>query len=111
MQIRRYLAGACAVAGVAVLAGLGWALLAAAALLLITPEPQRLHAAAGRARAGIRAAWRWLKSGRQAIAAASMPIAILCIAAGLSMAIGVGWGITAAGVVVGGLSIAADKSE
>lgn len=111
MQIRRYLAGGCAVAGVAVLAGLGWSLLAAAVLLWMTPEPQRLRSVAGRARDGLSAAWRWLKSGRQSIAAASMPLAIVCVAVGLSVAVGVGWGITAAGVVVGGLSIAADKSE
>src|SRR5512139_713223 len=111
VEIRRAVAGACAVAGVAVLAGPGWALLAAAALLWLSPMPQRLTKAAERAANAAGLVWRWLKSGRQAIAAASMPIAIMCVAVGLGLAVGLGWGITAAGVAVGGLSLAANNSE
>lgn len=110
MEIRRFLAGACAIAGIALLAGLGWALLSAAALLFVSSPPQRIQAVSDRVRVSALALWRWLTTGRQAIAAASMPLAILSIGIGLGLAVGAGWGIAAAGVVVGGLSIAADKA-
>lgn len=111
MSIPRVLAGLCAVAGAFVLAGPGWALLAAAAILYVTPATPKLQRAAARVRAAAAVVWRWLATGRQAVAAAAMPVAIAAIAVGLGLAVGVGWGLAAAGVAVGGLSVAADLSD
>ena len=112
MHVRRVLAGVCAVAGITLLAGPGWALLAAAAILFLYPPPVGVHGAVLRVREAAAAAGRWIISGRrQAKAAAAMPLAILGLASGLSLAVGVGWGIAAAGLCVGGLSLAADKAD
>ncbi len=109
-MIRRCAAAAAAVAGVLVLAGVGWALLVAAVLLFLAPVPDFLRARGARAAAAVGRVWRWLLSGRQQVAAASMPLAILGLAVGLGMAVGPGWGIAAAAVSVGYLSIAADRA-
>lgn len=109
--VARVLAGVCAVSGVALLAGAGWALLLAAVLLCVVGPSARLTVAATRSRAALAAAWRWLLTGRQAVAAASMPLAVVGLAVGLGLAVGVGWGIAAAAVSVGGLSLAADRAS
>ncbi len=92
------------------LAGPGWALLAAAAVLYVTSATPRLASTAVRLRVAGAAMWRRLLTGRQAVAAASMPLAVAALAVGLGIALGVGWGLATAGVVVGGLSIAADRA-
>lgn len=111
MGIQRLLAAACAVAGVGVLAGLGWALLTAAVLLFAVPSADGLHTAVRRVRSVAAAIWRWLATGRQAVAAASMPAAILALALGIGLALGPGWGLAAAGVVIGGLALRIDGTE
>ena len=105
----------CAVAGIALLAGPGWALLVAAALLYTAPRlnevPAGVRLVWARAQIHGRAARVWLTTpGRQRKAAAAMPVAVLGLAVGLAVAVGVGWGITAASLAVGGLSLAADRA-
>ncbi len=109
-MVRRWLAGGCAVAGVAVLAGIGWGLLVAAALLFLAPAPDALRVRAVAVTAGVVRVWRWLLSGRQAVAAAVMPFAVLGLGVGVGLAVGVGWGLAAAAVSVGGMSLAADRA-
>ncbi len=105
MTFRQVAAAGCAVAGVAVLAGPGWALIAAAALLYVVPAPTRLKVAAGRVRSATVAAWRWLATGRRAVAAASMPTAVLLLAVGAGVAAGAGVGLAVAGVALGAVSV------
>jgi hypothetical protein len=110
MGIQRLTAAVCALTGIGLLAGPAWSLLAAAVLLFFAPTPERVRSAAGRMRGiGIRVG-RWLASGRQAVAAASMPAAIVAVAVGLGLALGPGWGVAAAGLVVGGLALQVDRA-
>lgn len=108
---QRPLAGVCAVAGLALLAGPGWALLAASVLLAVAPPSRRMTVAAVRVRQMAAAVWRWLLTGRQAVAGAAMPLAIVAVGAGLGLALGAGWGLAAAGLAVGGLSLAIDRTS
>lgn len=103
MDLRRVAAAACAVAGVAVLAGPGWALLAAAVLLCVVPA--RLAAAGRGIRARAVSAWRWLASGRRAVATASMPAAVVLAPVGAGVMAGVGAGLLAAAVALGAVSV------
>jgi hypothetical protein len=107
MGIQRLAAAACAVAGVWMLTGPGWALLTAAALLFVAPESVRLRQAADRGRRVVAAAWRWLATGRRAVATASMPAAAVLLPTGVFLLSGVGAGLLAAGLVLGGLSLLA----
>lgn len=111
MSIQRVLAGVCLVAGVWVLAGPGWALLLAGAVLFLAPEPQRIKNAATRMGLAVAEAWRWVVTSRQTAAAASMPAAIAAIAVGLALAVGIGWGVAAAGLAIGGLALRVDGIE
>jgi len=105
MSIQRVLAGVCAVAGVALLAGPGWALLVAALLLFLAPEPKRIRSAVGRCREALASTGTWLMSGRRSVAAATMPVAFVAVGAGVLLMAGVGAALLAAGVVLGGLSL------
>jgi hypothetical protein len=113
-MLTRWLAASCAVAGVGVLAGLGWALLAAAVVLAVLPEPsfmldlvgrgRRLAAGAGekaRRRLAVRGA------GRRAVAVASMPAALVLGPVGFAVVAGVGVGLIAAAVALAALSLLA----
>ena len=107
---RRWVAAAALVAGVGVLAGFGWALLAAGALLWLTPatpDPARRAVLAWRsgiARAG--RAWRsWRGRPRAVLATASMPAAMTMLPIGVGLLAGVGAGLVAAGLVFGGVSL------
>lgn len=110
VSIPRVLAGLCAVAGVLVLAGLGWALLTAAAILFLAPVSPGLLSAPRRIRDAAAAVWRWLAGGRQAVAAASTPVAIIGLAVGISLAVGVGWGVAVACVVIIALALQVDRA-
>jgi hypothetical protein len=105
MELRRIMAAGCAVAGVAVLAGVGWALLAAAVLLAVTPAPRRLLAAGRGVRGAAVSAVRWLATGRRAVATASMSGAVTLLAVGVGIGVGVGAGLAAGGVALGAVSL------
>jgi hypothetical protein len=116
--MRRWIAVPVAVAGVWLLVGPGWGLLAAAALIAFTPTPTAPGSAARwaiRARS-VRTAvrvwtarqWRWID--RQRLAALAMPVGVAAIGVGLGMAVAPGLGLAAAGVCVAGLSLAADRA-
>jgi hypothetical protein len=104
---RRWIAGACLVAGVAVLVGIGWALLAAAAVVylvelppVVTTLPGRVRAGLLRGRAGLLAAWRWLTLGRRSVAIASMPASVILVPIGVGVIFGLGWALVVAGVLL-----------
>lgn len=104
---RVWLAGVCAVAGVLVLAGPGWALLALAAVVYLTPVPARLRTAARAL--GSRSTrlagrwWRWLVSGRHEVAITLAVVALVLAPVGAGVAFGSGAAIlVAAGMVAGG---------
>ncbi len=104
-QTRTWIAVACAISGVFLLAGPGWALLAAAALLWLSPRSDRLSAGAVRLRAAAATGMSWLVTSRRTVAAAGMPFAIVLIVAGLGVVFGIGWAVFGAGVLVGALSL------
>jgi hypothetical protein len=101
---RVWLAGLCVVAGVGVLAGVGWALLAAAAVVYLTPVPPRVRqlATSARDRATVAAgkAWRWLSTGRHQVAMGITPVALVLVPFGTSLVFGLGWAL----IVLGGLA-------
>lgn len=111
MRIQRFAAGCLAVAGIVVLAGVGWALLAAGALLYIaTPGPSL-----GRIwRQGVvdaRRAWRWMVAGgRRSVAIVSMPAAVLLLAVGIGASVGIGWGVVAGGSALAAVSLLAGQN-
>lgn len=106
--MNRWLAAGCAVAGVTVLAGLGWGLLAAALVLAVLPEPSTMTSAAGRIRGAavdVRKKARAIGArghGRRVVARWQMGAALLLTPLGTMVWAGVG-----AGVVVAGLGLAA----
>lgn len=108
MELRRVAAAGCAVAGVAVLAGVGWALLAAAVLLAVLPEPRWLAILADRVRgaaAALREKTRMIRArgaGRRAVAQGQMAAALLLGPLGMIVWVGVGAGlvVAAAGLAV-----------
>lgn len=107
--LRAVVVGGCAVAGVVVLAGPGWGLLAAAAVLWVMPAPAVARAWAGRAAGWVRGLGgpvrRWVAGGRRAVAVASAPAAMLLIPLGVGVSLGLGASLVAAGVMLGGLSM------
>jgi len=111
---RAWAAVVCVVAGVFVLAGLGWALLAAGVLIYLTPTAastvslrSRLVAVAVVAkRAGTRLrGFDWPGRGRRVAAGVSMLPALVLVAVGVAVTFGAGEGIIAAGVGLGGFSL------
>lgn len=106
---RMWFAGLCVVAGVGVLAGWGWALLAAAAVLYATPVPGRVRSAARvlRSRTGDVAGrgWRWLRTGRHEVAVALMVVGMVLLPTSLSVQFGVTWGVAVLAVSVIGLAL------
>ena len=111
MSLQRVAAALCAVAGVTLLAGPGWALLTAAAFLFVSSRATASPSLAlGRVRWAAATVWRWLAGGRQAVAAASTPVAIVGLGVGMGLAFGVGWGLAVASVVIIGLALQVDKA-
>ncbi len=111
MSIQRFAAGVCAVAGVAVLAGLGWALLAAAALLTLAPPAPALARVWRQLRVDGRRAWRWLHDGgRRAVAIASLPAAVVLLPVGVGLIAGLGWAVFSGAVSLGGVSLLAGQN-
>jgi len=106
---RVWLAGLCVVAGVGVLAGPGWALLAAAVVLYLTPVPERVRHLARKARAWTmgksRATRRWLVTGRHQVAMAAMPVGVILVPVGAGMAFGAGWALIIAGALCVGVAL------
>ena len=102
---RMWLAGLCAVCGVGVLAGWGWALLAAAAVVYLTPVPARVRMLARGARSRLvtlaRRSWRWLRTGRHEVAIVLAAAAVLLAPVGFGVALGSGAAIIAAAGLVG----------
>lgn len=103
------LVASCAVAGVGVLAGPGWALLAAAAALWVIPTPATVAGWVGRV--GTRAwvvtatAGRWVAGSRRRVAIVTAPAAAVLAPVGVAMSLGAGAGLVAAGLVLGGMSM------
>lgn len=104
-QARVWLAGLCAVIGVAVLAGLGWALLAAAVVLYLTPVPDRLTRIARVLAARAVRVWRWILTGRHQVAISATPIAIVLLPVGAGMVAGMGWALITFGLLALGLAL------
>jgi hypothetical protein len=103
---RVVLVGGCMVAGVGLLAGPGWALLTAAAVLWAVPTP--VLVASWARQAGIRACGmlgsgrRWMAThSRRAAALVSAPAAIVLIPVGVGISFGVGFALVSAGLIFG----------
>ena len=116
--MRPWIAAAASVAGIWLLAGPGWALLVAAALIAFIPATPgtaarmaiRVRAGRSTARSWVARRWRWLAADRQRLAALAMPVGVTAIGVGLGLALGPGYGLAVAGVCVAGLSLAADRA-
>lgn len=110
-MVTRWLAAGCAVAGVTVLAGPGWALLAAAFVLLVLPEPRSLAILADRVRGaatGVREKTRAVRArgaGRRAVAQGQMAAALLLGPLGTAVWVGVGAGLVVAALGLAALSL------
>lgn len=102
---RVWLAGLCAVLGVGVLAGPGWALLAAAVVLYLTPVPQRATRIARALAARAVRATRWVLTGRHQVAMSVTPVAIVLVPVGAGVVAGVGWALIVFGLLVLGLAL------
>jgi hypothetical protein len=102
---RVWLAGLCGVAGVAVLAGPGWALLAAALVFYLTPLPSRVTRIARLVPARAVRAWRWLVTGRHQVAMSVTPVAIVLVPVGAGFVAGLGWALIVFGLLVLGLAL------
>lgn len=100
MKPNHVLATGCAVAGVFVLAGMGWALLAAAACFLALPVPHQISSVV----AHVRSVWRWFHHGRRAVAGTLMPVSVVGLAIGLALVAGVGMAIIVASALGVGLA-------
>ena len=87
------------------LVGVGWAFLAAGALLFFAPSNVVVPVVAR----GIRRGWTNLVTSRQLQAAAAMPVALVLLAVGIGVAVGIGWGLATAGVSVASLSLYTDR--
>jgi hypothetical protein len=107
MNPQRVTAGLCALVGLYVLVGPGWALLAAGALLWMAPEPRRVSAFAKRTAAGMGRAWRWVASSRRRVAIAVTPSAIVVAAIGAALIGGAGVGLVVAAGGMSGVSLLA----
>jgi hypothetical protein len=110
-MLTRWLAAGCAVAGVTVLAGPGWALLAAALILAVLPEPRSLAILAGRVRGatvGVREKARTIQArgaGRRAVAQGQMAAALVLGPLGTAVWLGVGAGLVVAAAGLAALSL------
>lgn len=110
MDLRRVVAAVCAVAGVVILAGFGWALLAAAVLLFAAAPPTQVKAL-GR---WLGEVGRWAASAQRRAAITVMPPAVVLLAVGVGLVFGTGFGLVAGvgatlivlGLSAGGLSLA-----
>jgi hypothetical protein len=111
VDLQRGAAFVCAVVGLAILAGIGWALMLAAVLLFVSPQSAVTRRMGVRAGLSVKRVWRWLLTGRQRIAAALVPPAVLALAVGIGWAINPGWGIATGALTVLGLSLVADHAE
>ncbi len=98
MNPRLALAGLFFVAGIAVLAGVGWALLACSLVLLLLGVPQSLVERVGDV-------IRWVIAARAQAAVVVMPFAVLAVGVGALLTFGVGVALISVGVITGGLSI------
>jgi hypothetical protein len=105
MRFQRIAAALCAIAGVFVLAGFGWSLVAAAVLLFVSPAPAQLPVFGRKLRAAVLAGWHWLTTGRRAVAVASMPLAVLLLPLGVGLVAGVGWAVVSGAVSLAGVSL------
>lgn len=109
--VQRWAAAGCVVAGLAILAGPGWALLAAGGCLGLASvagpaEPVAAESGLAHTWVRVRAAVGSVKGwGRRQVAVATMPAAILAVSVGLGVAAGAGVGLTAAGIVTGAVSL------
>jgi hypothetical protein len=107
---RAVLVGGCAVAGVAVLAGPGWALLAAAAVLWAVPTPALVAVWARRAGTRLRDTVSfgrgWVTAhSRRAAALVSAPAAVVLIPVGVGLSFGLGFALISAGLILGAGSL------
>lgn len=106
---RRILAGACAIAGVYLLTGPGWALLLAAGLFALPSSAQSTHwhKRLLRARDTIQSGWTWVRAhSRRAAAVSTMPIALILVAVGAVLSVSFGVALLVTGVILGGVSLA-----
>ncbi len=110
VDLRRILAFACVVSGLVVLAGPGWALVAAGALLFVSPQgnADRVRAHIARARTHVRRGWTWVRTQPQPVARMLMVAALVMVGIGVALAVHPGWGIAATGLGIGSLSLVAD---
>jgi hypothetical protein len=110
-MLTRWLAAGCAVAGVTVLAGPGWGLLAAALILAVLPEPRSLAILADRVRgavAGVQGKARAIRArgaGRRAVAQGQMAAALVLGPLGTAVWVGVGAGLVVAAAGLAALSL------
>jgi hypothetical protein len=105
MMARRIVMIACLVAGIGVLAGVGWALLAAGVLAEVAwprEQPVWLPAVERRARAAVAAAWA---APRRAVAAVLMAAGMVAVPVGVLLAAGFGVSLVVAGALAGGVSL------
>jgi hypothetical protein len=107
---RAVLVGGCAVAGIGLLAGPGWALLAAAAVLWVLPTPTLVAAWTRRAGTQLRAtagsSRRWVTThSRRAAALATAPAAGVLIPVGVGLSFGLGFALISAGLILGAGSL------
>jgi uncharacterized membrane-anchored protein YitT (DUF2179 family) len=105
--MQRVLAALCAIGGLWLLVGPGWALLAAGALLWTAPEPRRVSAFAQRTAASVGRRWRWFISDRHRVVVTDMAAAVLLAFVGASVIAGVGVGLVVAAGGAAGTSLLA----
>ena len=106
MDLQRIAAGFCAVVGTALLVGLGWAFLVAALFLFVVPKSSPVTVVWQRMR------WMFVvppARRRQMYAATAMPLALIAVAIGVTIAYGPGWGLVVGGVAVASLSLYVDR--
>lgn len=115
-MLTRWLAAGCAVAGVTVLAGLGWGLLAAALVLAVLPEPSamtswvsgkagRIRGAAVDARKKTRQLVTARGGGRRVVAQGQMGAALVLGPIGTMMWVGIGAGLIVAAAGLAAVSL------
>jgi hypothetical protein len=108
MGVQRVAAGACAVAGVALLAGVGWALMSAALLLAISSPGPRLASL----RAPARRLWRrWSAAPRRAGAAAAVFVAVPLLGLGFYFVAGLGAAFLAGAIGLGCVGLLAGWNQ
>lgn len=104
--MHRAAAVACLVAGVWVLAGPGWALLLLGVALWGMAPRQQQPVRMDDVRAAVKAwAGRVWQAPRRAAAVGTMAVSAVALPSGVLLVAGVGAGVIAAGVVLGGVSL------